>query len=168
MILYILRHGQAAPLGEAVRRDADRPLTDEGRADAALVGMALARLDPALSLVLCSPFLRARQTAEAIAAQFPAELPAVRETDALSPGLRPAALVAELQTISPDSSIVIVGHQPDLGKFLSHVIEGEPSASIDLPPASLACVRFTGDSTTDASLRWLLIPELLRKLVAPR
>ena len=167
MILYVLRHGQAAPLGDAVRRDADRPLTEQGGADAALMGAALVRLDPAISVVLCSPLLRARQTAEAVAAQFPVP-PAVRETDSLSPGFRPMVLVAELQTIPADGSVVVVGHQPDLGAFIAHVIDAEGTASLDLPPAALVCLRFTGDSTTDASLRWLLIPDTVRELLSSR
>lgn len=167
MILYVLRHGQAAALGDAVRRDADRPLTDRGGADAALMGAALARLDPAVSTVFCSPLLRARQTAEAVAAQF-REPPPVRGTESLSPGFRPAVLVAELQAIPPDRSVVVVGHQPDLGTFIAHVIGGESSASVDLPPAALVCLKFSGDSTTDASLRWLLIPDAVRGLFASR
>lgn len=167
MILYVVRHARAAPLGDAVPRDAERPLTEEGVADAALIGSALARLDPSVSLVLCSPLLRARQTAEALARQFPAP-PAVRETDGLSPGFRPAALVKELQAVASGESIAAVGHQPDLGRFIAHVIEGEPSASIDLPPAALACIRFAGDAASEAGLRWLLTPDAIGKLFSPR
>lgn len=168
MTLYVVRHGLAASAGEAIRRDADRPLTEQGVADAALVGAALARLDGKISVVLCSPFARARQTADAIAAHIPAA-PRVRETESLSPGTRPAALIAELQAFpAGDSRIVVVGHQPDLGTFISHVIEGEPAASIDLPPGAMACLRFSGDSTTEASLRCLLVPDMLRKLLSSR
>jgi len=167
MNLYVLRHGEAVRLGEGVRRDADRPLTDRGAADVKMIGAALAKLDPAISLLLCSPLTRARQTAEAVAAQFPVP-PAVRETDSLSPGFRPVVLVEELQTIPADRSVVVVGHQPDLGTFIGHVIDGEGKASFDLPPAALVCLRFTGDSTTDASLRWLLIPDTVRELLSSR
>ncbi len=167
MILYVVRHARAAPLGDAALRDTERPLTEEGAADAALTGAALARLDPAVSLVLCSPLLRARQTAEALAGQFPAP-PAVRETDGLAPGFRPAALVQELQAVPPGESVALVGHQPDLGRFIAHVIESEPSASIDLPPAALACIRFAGDAASEAGLRWLLTPDAIRKLFSPR
>ncbi len=167
MILYVVRHARAAPLGDAALRDAERPLTEEGAADAAVAGAALAKLDPAVSLVLCSPLLRARQTAQALAGPF-SPPPAVRETDGLSPGFRPAALVKELQAVPPGESVVVVGHQPDLGRFISHVIEGEPSASIDLPPAALACIRFAGDAASEAGLRWLLTPDAIRKLLSLR
>jgi phosphohistidine phosphatase len=167
MNLYVLRHGEAARLGEGVRRDADRPLTPGGAADATLIGTALARLDPGISLLLCSPFTRARQTAEAVAARFPVS-PAVRETENLSPGFRPKALIAELQGIPPGDSVVIVGHQPDLGAFMAYVIDGESPASIALPPAALAHIRFDTDATSDATLRWLLVPDVLTTLLSPR
>ncbi len=167
MTLYVVRHGQAAPLGDAVRRDAERPLTDQGVADAALIGTALVRLDPGISLVLCSSFLRSRQTAEKLAAQFPVP-PEIRERESLSPGVRPVVLIAELQAVPSDSSLVVVGHQPDLGIFISHVFQGETPAPIDLPPAAVACLRFAGDPRSDASLRWLLNPDMLRKLLSPR
>jgi phosphohistidine phosphatase len=167
MNLYVLRHAQAAPLGEALRRDADRLLTDRGVADATLAGVALSKLDSAIALLLCSPLQRARQTAELAAAQFPMP-PGIRETENLSPGFRPPALVSELKSIPPDGSVVVVGHQPDLGRFISHVIEAEPSASIELPPAALAHIRFATDATSEASLRWLLTPEMLKILLSPR
>jgi phosphohistidine phosphatase len=167
MNLYVLRHAQAAPLGDAVRRDADRLLTDKGVADATLAGLALSRLDSAIALLLCSPLRRARQTAELAVAQFPAP-PEVRETESLSPGFRPADLVKELRIISPDGSVVVVGHQPDLGRFISYVIEADPSAAIELSPAALAFIRFAADSTSEASLRWLLTPEVLKILLSPR
>jgi phosphohistidine phosphatase len=167
MNLYVLRHGEAAHLGEGNRRDADRPLTPRGLAEATLIGTALARLDPAIALLLCSPFIRARQTAEAVAAQFPVS-PALQETESLSPGFRPKALVARLQEIPPGDSVVVVGHQPDLGAFITYVIEGESSASIAMPPAALAHIRFDADATSGASLRWLLIPDVITTLLSPR
>jgi phosphohistidine phosphatase len=167
MNLYVLRHAQAAPLGDAVRRDADRLLTDRGVADATLTGMALSKLDSAIFLLLCSPLQRARQTAELTAAQFPVP-PEIRETESLSPGFRPPDLMRELKTVPPDGSMVVVGHEPDLGRFISYVIGAEPSASIELSPAALACVRFAADSTSEASLRWLLTPEMLKILLSPR
>jgi phosphohistidine phosphatase len=167
MNLYILRHGEAVRLGEGIRRDADRPLTPRGIADATLVGAALAKLDPGLPLLLCSPFLRARQTAESVAAQFPVP-PAIEETESLSPGFRPEALVTRLRDIPPGGSVLVVGHQPDLGVFITYVIEGESPESIAMPPAALAHVKFDTDATSGASLRWLLVPDILTTLFSPR
>ncbi len=167
MNLYVLRHAEAVRLGEGAWRDEERPLTVQGAADAALVGRALARLDGGIALLLCSPLLRARQTAEAVAAQFP-RAPEVQATESLSPGFRPGALTARLQEIPAGESVAVIGHQPDLGAFLAFVIEGEAAASITMPPAAVAHVRFDGDATTAASLRWLLSPEVITALLSPR
>lgn len=167
MNLYVLRHAEAVRSGEGIRRDAERPLSAQGAADAALVGGALARLDPAIAHVLCSPLRRARQTAEVVAAQF-SRAPDIRETESLSPGFRPGALIERLQEIPADESVAVVGHQPDLGSFLAFVIEGESALSITLPPAAVAHVRFDGDVTTAASLRWLVGPDIIKALLSPR
>src|SRR5215470_13454393 len=66
--LYLMRHGIAADLGEGgVIKDADRPLTMEGRAKMKQAATGLRELELKFNLVLTSPLLRARQTAEAVA-----------------------------------------------------------------------------------------------------
>ncbi|MEV6097813.1 histidine phosphatase family protein [Nocardia sp. NPDC051981] len=70
--LTMVRHGQstvnAAPYTGAEEfitgtRDADVPLTELGAAQAAAAGRRLAGFDPGFDLVLCSPYLRTRETA---------------------------------------------------------------------------------------------------------
>lgn len=56
--LFLMRHAQA---GHGATDDERRPLTDHGRAQAALVGRQLADLAP-IDLVLCSSSTRTRQT----------------------------------------------------------------------------------------------------------
>ena len=67
-MLFIIRHGKAAARGDYLS-DADRPLTDEGIEEMQAVGRALARLTD-ISVVLTSPLVRARQTAEQVVAGF--------------------------------------------------------------------------------------------------
>jgi broad specificity phosphatase PhoE len=62
--LLIIRHGQMPPA--SVDSSEDPPLTDVGREQARVLGEFLAR-DRKLDAVLCSPTLRARQTAAGIA-----------------------------------------------------------------------------------------------------
>ncbi|MGI8904791.1 MAG: SixA phosphatase family protein [Solirubrobacteraceae bacterium] len=59
-MLWLLRHAEA----EDGTPDAERPLTDRGLRQAEAVGLALARLGTRIDACLCSPKLRARQTAE--------------------------------------------------------------------------------------------------------
>ena len=66
--LYLMRHGIAADLGEAgVVKDADRPLTPEGREKMKLAAVGLRKAGMKFNLILTSPLLRSRQTAEVVA-----------------------------------------------------------------------------------------------------
>lgn len=61
--LLLLRHArptQISPTG----RDFDRPLADEGRADALLIGQLLRRRQLTPERILCSPAVRALETAD--------------------------------------------------------------------------------------------------------
>jgi len=64
MKLYLMQHGEARPEQE----DPARPLTDRGRAEVERVARAAARLDLGIAQVIHSGKLRARQTAEIVAA----------------------------------------------------------------------------------------------------
>jgi phosphohistidine phosphatase len=61
--LYLLRHGKSS-WSDASIRDFDRPLKDRGRKAAERVGKRLASEKLKAPLVICSPAVRARETAE--------------------------------------------------------------------------------------------------------
>jgi phosphohistidine phosphatase len=105
--VFVVRHAEAAP-GDP---DELRPLTDAGRATAETLGRRLAA--EGAEVVLSSPLLRARQTAEAIASETGA---AVATDDRLAPG----AGVDELRTAVAGRGevVVAVGHNPDCGEIV--------------------------------------------------
>ncbi len=113
MKVFLVRHAQAEP-GEP---DDLRALTDHGRTQARAVGERLAH--EGVDVVLSSPLLRARQTAEAIARATGAE--AVPE-ERLAPG----ATADDLRdaVAGRGSTIVVVGHQPDCGEIVAAVTGG--------------------------------------------
>jgi phosphohistidine phosphatase len=159
--LYVIRHGEAVPLGGDVRSDRDRPLTARGAEDLRLVGELCARTDQEIALVLCSPVLRALQSGAEFARAMPAR-PEVRESVNLAPGFRPKGLLQELRGLEGEASVAIVGHQPDLSILLAFLIDGEAPSAILLPPGGIACVGFPAGMASDPSLHWLLTPEILR------
>ncbi len=71
MRLYLMRHAEA---GEADARrwpdDRQRPLSERGHREHALVAVALARMGVRFDRLLTSPLVRARQTAEITAAAY--------------------------------------------------------------------------------------------------
>lgn len=106
--VYLCRHAKAAP-GEP---DELRPLTPEGVDQAERLGRRLAAEGVRPAVVLSSPLLRARQTAEAIARATGADI----HTDAR---LAPGATVETLHALVAEfaAPLATVGHQPDCSEI---------------------------------------------------
>jgi len=160
--LYLIRHGLAEERGEAWPDDTKRPLTEDGIVRMRKAARGLARLGAAIDIVLTSPLVRARQTAEIVAAGLDPRPPLV-QTESLAPEGGFAAVVAELTKHARRTRIALVGHEPNIGELAArligsrHAIEFKKGAvcRIDveaLPPSG------PGD------LRWLLTPKILRSI----
>jgi len=162
MMLYLVRHAEARPLGGPVTTDAARPLTAEGEQNARLMGRLLSRLEPRPPLIACSPYLRAARTAALLGEAWPDTLPA-EPWDELAPGIRRKDLLSRLNHTSA-SALVLVGHQPDMTDFLASLV-ADAAAEIAMPPAAIACVALaSGITTISGRMRWLLTPALVRAI----
>ena len=150
--LYLIRHARAAERGDAWPDDSKRPLTDEGIERMKKAARGLARLGVTFDVVLTSPFVRARQTAELVAGAFDNRPPVVT-TESLTPNGSFEAFLEELDNQSKRSSVAIVGHEPDLGEMaarlagLRHPLQFKKGAvcRVDvktLPPASAGVIRW--------------------------
>lgn len=160
--IYLIRHGLAAERGENYPDDTKRPLTQRGIERLKREGRGLVALDVMFEVILTSPLVRARQTAETIADAFRTR-PQVVNTDALAPGGTHNALIDELAKHSRRKRIALVGHEPGIGELAARLIglrrpfEFKKGAicRIDvhaLPP------------TGPGQLHWFLTPRILRKL----
>ena len=158
--LYFIRHGLAEERGEAWPDDSKRPLTDEGTSSMRKASRGLARLGVSVEIVLTSPLVRARQTAELVAAGLDPR-PSVVNVDSLAPDGTYAAVVADLEKHARKTRIALVGHEPMIGELAARLIGSRHPIEFkkggvcridveDLPPAG------PGD------LRWLLTPKILR------
>jgi phosphohistidine phosphatase len=164
MRLFLVRHGEAATLGGTIKHDVDRPLTGAGADAAVEVGRLIAHSGERVGTILCSPLVRAVQTARRIAETLP-EHPAVRETNNLAPGFRPSTLLAEVSAVGEEGAVIAIGHQPDLGMFLSYLIADAAPLGCAVPPASVISIALkTSGNDTDAVLEWIIPPRLLRLL----
>ena len=83
--LYLIRHGVAEERGDAWPDDAKRPLTEDGIARMRKSARGLARLGVTFDVVLTSPLVRARQTADIVASAFDPR-PSIVTIDSLAPG----------------------------------------------------------------------------------
>ena len=70
MELYFLRHGEAGKKDEWEGEDSERPLSKDGIARMKLEASAISDLDLGLELILTSPLVRARQTADIVAREL--------------------------------------------------------------------------------------------------
>jgi len=110
MDLILWRHADA----EDGRPDLERELTPKGRKQAAAVGKWLRKRLPEEFEVVSSPASRARQTAEALEKS-------IRIEKQLAPG---ASVDAILRAAGDRGTVVVVGHQPDLGNALAYLLTG--------------------------------------------
>ncbi len=86
--LYLVRHAIAAERGEDWPDDDKRPLTERGIARFKEAVSGLEALDAEIDEVFTSPLVRAKQTADLLAAGAQGK-PSVKILDALSPGAQP-------------------------------------------------------------------------------
>ena len=164
MNLYLLRHGLAVEPGEhGFTKDAERPLTAKGKAKLARITAAMEKLDLSFEVILSSPYIRARQTAEIVADAFDARK-RIEFTEALTPSGNPRKLIEVInQLFSQD--ILLVGHEPFLSEFISSLIAGTTSVPIVMKKAGLC--KLTTDSLRYgrcATLEWLLTPKQLLRI----
>jgi len=68
--LFLIRHGIAEARGDAWPDDNKRPLTERGITRMRKSARALAKLGMTIDVVLTSPLVRTRQTAEIVASAF--------------------------------------------------------------------------------------------------
>ena len=127
--LVVVRHAKA---GHAPGLpDHERPLTPGGERDARAAGEEIRRLAPAL--VLCSPSVRTRRTAELLDLDVPVEI----ERDIYE--AYPDDLLGVLRrTDAETASVVLVGHNPGVHELVTALTD----ARLDgFPPGAYAVIE---------------------------
>ena len=111
MELILWRHADA----EDGADDLARRLTAKGEAQAAAMAKWLRRHLPSDFALVASPARRAQQTAAALNAPIQTE-------PRLAPGASVQAIVEVVRKQKGKSLVIIVGHQPDLGRAAAHLV----------------------------------------------
>lgn len=115
MEFILWRHAEAADTAP----DLDRALTDKGRKQAARMADWLTPRLAQDVQILVSPAVRTLETARALGRGY-------RQVPALAPG----ASVEDVLTVAgwPDAAypVLIVGHQPTLGRVAMQLLAGQP------------------------------------------
>jgi phosphohistidine phosphatase len=157
MELYLIRHAEAAPAGENGVSDEDRPLTSCGEGQAVALAKALRSHGVELRLLLSSPLLRARQTAEEILRHWPDPQPDFRIYKELTLGGKRKHLLRALRQQGADK-VAIVGHEPELGALAGYLM-GSKRIHLMFDKAAVAFLQCNaGLEKGDGQLNWLLPP----------
>lgn len=160
MNIFILRHGIAMEPGTpGFEKDSDRPLVPKGERRLHSAAAAMKKLELSFDLILSSPFIRAKQTAEIIASELKLKK-RVEFFDGLVPGGNSKALIHALNEMKPaPESVLLVGHEPNLSRLISLLVSGGADATIEMKKGGL-CKLEVGELRHGqcARLAWLLTP----------
>jgi phosphohistidine phosphatase len=164
MRLILFRHGHADEADPARwPDDRERPLSARGAERTADAARGLADLEESVTRVITSPLCRARETARILVDVLAIGAP-FETHDALAPGGSARRLLETLPADDVDDTLVLVGHEPDLGKLAGTLLFGAPKP-IPLKKAGACAIVFDGPAAPGAGrLAWFLPPRALRRL----
>ncbi len=154
MDLILLRHGKA----ENTSPDGDfsRALVEKGREQARRAGKLLKSAGTLPDIVLTSPLLRARQTADEFCQAAGMPGPVIQGW--LACGMAPDMAISELGAFRDFKRVAIVGHEPDFSRLIEWLL-GTVGGSIEMRKGAIACVRIAPPSR-HGSLAYLIPPKL--------
>lgn len=161
MELYLVRHGIAVERSSKTK-DEERALTDEGREKTRRVAKSLHELGIRFDLILTSPLVRSRQTAEILnSCKLSSQL---EESNYLAPG---GDIYDWLKWIEQRyqqlETLALVGHQPDLGQWAEILIWGEARDKLVLKKAGIIglTLPFIVEPVGRSQMFWLTAPKFL-------
>ena len=160
--IYLIRHGEAEERGDAWPDDSKRPLTADGMSKLRKFARALKRLDVVLDVIVTSPLVRTRQTAEIFAGGLDPH-PHLVTAESLAPGGSIAAVLSDLEKHAKRERIALVGHEPGMGELAARLI----GSRHPIPFKKGAVCRIDVEGLPPAGpgdLRWFLTPKILRAI----
>ncbi len=162
MNLYIIRHAIAVDEGlPEYEDDSQRPLTDKGKKKMRQIARGLRVLGVDFDLILSSPYVRAKETAEILAEVIKTKTD-VAFSENLIPMGDPDLLISEMNEKYNANSIALVGHEPHLTALISLLVSD--NASLDMILKKGGVCQLSADDlhhNRKAALEWLLTPGIL-------
>jgi len=159
MELYFLRHGPAGSRGGWTGPDAERPLTDQGKALIEHEAATFHALGLAPDVIVTSPLVRAHQTAKIVARKL-GLLDLLVTDERLAAGFGLRELKGILEDHPDAAAVMLVGHEPDFSLTVGALIGG---GTIVFKKGALARVDAGDASPGDGELIWLLPPSVLTR-----
>ncbi|MBG1241284.1 phosphohistidine phosphatase SixA [Nostoc sp. UIC 10607] len=163
MELYLIRHGIAEDKGLGIK-DEERSLTKEGRQKTEKVAQKIVKLGLSFDLILTSPLVRARQTADIlISEKLSSQL---EESSHLAHDGQISSWLKdwlEPRNYSQNTQLALVGHEPDLTNWAEILLWGEVKESLVLKKAGMIGIKLpeTGSPLGRSQMFWLTPPKYL-------
>ena len=140
-------------------QDEKRPLDKEGIEQCRYVGRLLNALDTHVDLILSSPLKRATQSASLVGNEIAYEQK-IELAPALKPGASYDAFRDLLHTWRGLEAIMVVGHNPNLSRFLSLMVtSGLSNSATEMKKGSVARVDM---GPKRSALQWMITPRLVK------
>jgi len=147
-----MRHGKAEPKKPGLE-DEKRKLTDEGRKDVEYVAKILPSKP---SKILCSPMVRAKETAEIVARIHGVKYEVAQEL------LPENVSVDSLGKLVTEENVLLIGHAPSIEEFVSELIGG---GRVKMKAGAVAGLDVEEFRCGGAKIVYLITPRIARKLV---
>ncbi len=152
MKLYLIQHAQA----KSKQEDPNRGLTQEGKNSIRKTAAFFAALKPEIAEIRHSTKLRAKETAQVLAAELD-KTNILRQYEGMTPHDPVEPLVHELTTAA--GPLAIVGHLPFLSKLASRLLCGDETAQpITFYNAGIVCLVKTDVAW---QVEWIVQPWIL-------
>jgi phosphohistidine phosphatase len=166
MDIYMIRHAIAVEEGTpGYESDSERPLTDKGRKKMRQIAKGLRSIGVEFDLILSSPYVRARETAEILAEVFKMKKN-ITFTENLIPLGTPELLIGEINESYSVDSLALVGHEPHLSTLIGILVAENSKLDINLKKGGVCYLSADDLHHNDhrATLEWLLTPGLLTEI----
>ncbi|MDD8018287.1 MAG: histidine phosphatase family protein [Bacteroidota bacterium] len=158
----MVRHAIAEERGKKVFPNDDRPLTNTGIRKMNKNAHGMAKIIQAPTVIISSPLKRAYQTSEIVASKFH-NIPSIVQSDDLLPETTVQKIIQLCKKYSPQKEIMIVGHEPILGKFLSTILH-QKKQSMYFKKGAICGVDFFAARRQKSELLFFIPPKVLRSL----
>ncbi|MGF1591186.1 MAG: phosphohistidine phosphatase SixA [Pleurocapsa sp.] len=147
MEVYLIRHGIAAERG-TYADDEQRPLVDQGREKTTKIAERLLAAKLKFDLILSSPLVRAKQTAEIL------QKAGLAKNIQIFAPLKPDGKIEQWlewlqkwQVANPNGKLALVGHQPDLSNWAEMLIWGSIKGQITVKKAGVIGIEIPSIGT---------------------
>ena len=160
MKIFMIRHADALPLGEMDIVDDDlRPLSEEGREQARLLGEWMRDHGHHPRALVSSPYLRAKQTAEILLPILGLSADKMVISEEMAPAGKSRKLAKVVRGLDAQS-VALIGHLPDVSMHMGW-FTGTRKIQVRFAKAGIACVETSGELEKGCGeLLWYIPPDV--------